>query len=205
MNASILLLPSQKKMLTTLLGDHSCLDEKESKDRDEILSFIHAHDDAHLRANKKGHLTGSALVLDRDNRVLLTHHRKLNRWLQLGGHGEGEWDPAEVAMREASEESGLSEIRFSELCPMHSSLGMRRPFDLDVHEIPARDSEPAHLHLDIRYVMETSESPDAILKTDESHSLKWFTLEDALTLDPDNSLRRALTSLRLKLLGPDTA
>ena len=79
-------------------------------------------------------------------RVLLLHHRKLDRWLQPGGHAEpGEADGEEVALREAREETGIAALRLHPDAP--------RPLDVDVHAIPARGSEPAHLHLDLRYVV----------------------------------------------------
>jgi len=89
-----------------------------------------------------GHVTGSVWLLNpAGTHVLLTHHRKLGRWLQLGGHSDGEADTLAAARREAEEESGLSVL-----------IADTRIFDLDVHEIPARGHEPAHLHYDVRFL-----------------------------------------------------
>ena len=87
--------------------------------------------------------------------MLLHHHRRLDRWLQLGGHDEGEHDPLQTALREAREESGLLD-----LTPLSAAI-----LDIDVHEIPAGRSEPAHLHHDVRYALQTS-TPDAIAQVD---------------------------------------
>ena len=85
------------------------------------------------RTCRPGHITAAAWILSADRRrSLLTHHRKLDRWLQLGGHADGQWHVEEVALREAREESGLT--RF-DIVPID---GVLMPFDVDVHEIPAR-------------------------------------------------------------------
>ncbi|MHC4830783.1 MAG: NUDIX hydrolase, partial [Planctomycetota bacterium] len=148
----------------------------------------------HLRSNPLGHLTGSAFVLDANHRVLLTHHRKLRRWLQLGGHGEGEWDPAAIARREGTEESGLTALRFHPACEVGPGA-IRRPFDIDVHPIPARGDEPEHLHLDVRYLLITEDTASTRCE-EESLDLRWFTLEEALELPVDHSLIRAFSALR---------
>ncbi len=92
-----------------------------------------------------GHVTASAFVLSPDGAAtLLTHHAKLDRWLQLGGHCDGIADTAFVALKEAYEESGLARLR----------LASDQVYDVDIHEIPARGADPAHLHYDIRYLMQ---------------------------------------------------
>jgi 8-oxo-dGTP pyrophosphatase MutT (NUDIX family) len=140
-----------------------------------------------LRAQAQGHLTGSGFVLDPDvGRVLLLHHAKLNRWLQPGGHGEGEFDPRRIALREIEEEAGLSA---SDLSPFPDE----RILDVDVHQIPARGVEPAHPHLDLRYGFVAHVGVEARL-SHESRALRWFPL-DSLPPDTDPGLRRAVRKL----------
>ncbi len=154
-------------------------DGEQARFRAEMLAFLDAHPDAHHRTCLAGHLTGAALVLDHAReRALLTHHRKLDRWLQLGGHCDGDANLAATALREASEESGIEGLRVDPA-----------PIDLDVHAIPARPGEPEHLHLDVRFVV--SAPPGAVETAgDESHALGWFTPEEVETLDTDDSVRR---------------
>ena len=142
--------------------------------------FALAHRDCFERSCVPGHFTGSAWLVDANGaRVLLTHHRKLNRWLQLGGHADGDPNLARVALREAEEESGLHDL---EVEP-----GI---FDLDRHEIPARANEPAHWHYDVRFVVHALGS-DAFTISDESHALAWREIADlAAGSSVDESVQR---------------
>ena len=148
--------------------------------REEMLAFLDAHpEDAHRRTQLAGHLTAAALVLDAAcERALLTHHRKLGRWLQLGGHLDGDANLAAGALREASEESGVVGLRL-----------LPDPIDLDVHPIPARPGEPEHLHLDVRFVAIAPPGAREVV-SDESHALGWFRPEELAGAGVDDSVRR---------------
>ena len=145
-----------------------------------MLAFIDAHpNDAHLRTLLEGHLTASALVVDAGfERALLTHHKKLNRWLQLGGHCDGDANLAAVALREAFEESGIEGLAV-----------LPSPIDLDIHPIPARASEPEHLHYDTRFLVVAPRGAREVL-SDESHELRWISQRELDALDTDESVRR---------------
>jgi 8-oxo-dGTP pyrophosphatase MutT (NUDIX family) len=147
--------------------------------------------DAASRERREGHLTGSAWLVDADGtRVLLTHHRKLDRWLQLGGHADGDADLARVALREAEEESGL-----------HDLVVEPAIFDLDRHAIPARGDEPGHWHYDVRFVVR-ARGDETFVVGDESHALAWrdiAALSDAA--DSDDSLRRMARKWRARQAG----
>ena len=177
-------------LIDAQLAAHVAADEKEARDVAFIRQFLRDHPlDAHLRAQPLGHLTGSGFVLDASRtRVLLLHHGKLHRWLQPGGHGEGELDPRLIALREIEEETGLTGLQ---------PLPDERILDVDVHLIPHRNtpgaSEPGHPHLDLRYGFLANASALARL-SDESTDLRWFPL-DALPDDADSSLRRAVRKL----------
>jgi 8-oxo-dGTP pyrophosphatase MutT (NUDIX family) len=170
------------------LDAHRAADDKEARDVAFIRAFLVRHpDDAHLRSQPEGHLTGSAFILDAAReRVLLLHHRKLGRWLQPGGHGEGEIDPREIALREIEEETGLTGTGLLP-CPDPRIL------DVDVHGIPARPGEPAHAHLDLRYgfVAGVGAAPRV---SSESRELRWFSV-DSLPPGCDGPLRRAVRKL----------
>ncbi len=140
-----------------------------------MLALIDAHPDCLLRTCRVGHVTASALVLSHDLQdCLLTHHKKLDRWLQLGGHVDGEGIPHLSALREAREESGMRDFAFF---PDPDASGAEPlPIDLDVHPIPARKDEPEHEHHDVRYLLVAAKGQEPSL-SDESNALRWFPLE----------------------------
>jgi 8-oxo-dGTP pyrophosphatase MutT (NUDIX family) len=116
-------------------------------------------------------------------RFLLTHHRKLGRWLQPGGHSDGDPDIAQVALREAREESGIAALTLATVD------GQAQPLDLDAHEIPARGDEPAHIHYDVRFLVVAPQ--DAIITASaESLALRWFPADHTLDVPHDESVAR---------------
>jgi 8-oxo-dGTP pyrophosphatase MutT (NUDIX family) len=176
--------------LAEALRRHVPADAKEAADLAEILAFLDRHPDPFDRRILEGHLTGSAVVLSASgDRVLLLHHRKLGRWLQPGGHAEpGEGNAEAVALREAREETGIQGLRLHPSAP--------RPLDVDVHPIPARGDEPAHQHLDLRYLVVAPGDGAPRLDSAEAQALRWFAWEELATLDLDPGLRRALRAAR---------
>jgi 8-oxo-dGTP pyrophosphatase MutT (NUDIX family) len=136
-----------------------------------VRRFVETTPDCLLRSHPPGHLTASAAVTGpaRD-RLLLIHHRKLERWLQPGGHADGDPDLLAVARREVREETGLSLLR-----PLSTA-----PFDLDVHLIPARPEVPAHLHYDVRFLFEADPEETPTPNHDEVHGWAWVELSRIL-------------------------
>lgn len=146
----------------------------------ETIRFVETHTDCLLRSQLSGHLTGSAWVLNAGRtRTLLTHHRKLEKWLQLGGHADGDADLLAVALREAGEESGLTRVT-----PVSPEI-----FDLDRHWIPERKTEPAHWHYDLRFMFEADET-EPLVVTHESKELAWVDVSSVTALNPEESMAR---------------
>lgn len=157
-----------------LLDRHQPYDEIEAQHTAKVREMAKQYPNILSRECKAAHITGSALVLDRKTgNILLHYHKQLNRWLQFGGHMDaGELDPADTALREAAEESGLTDLVFVD--------GNRQPVDIDVHPIPARGSEAEHLHLDFRYVLITHQADSVQVAEYESDTFAWFSIEDLL-------------------------
>jgi 8-oxo-dGTP pyrophosphatase MutT (NUDIX family) len=181
--------------LARSLSAHRPQDAREAADLLEIVQFVTRHRDPFDRHIAEGLLTGSALVVSSDGRrVLLLRHRKLQRWLQPGGHADpGERSGETVALREAREETGIVGLRLDPDAP--------RPLDVDVHEIPARGAEPPHLHLDLRYLVLAPLEAALVRSKEESEDLRWFAWRELAALKLDPGLRRALAKAR-KLLRP---
>jgi len=154
-------------------------DAEEAGDRDQIVAFVRRHERPFDRAIREGHLTGSAITVSADgSRVLLLHHRKLDRWLQPGGHADGDTDLARVALKEAEEETGVHAL------VLHAEL-----FDVDRHWIPEHKGVPAHWHYDVRYVVRAQD--EGYVVSDESHDLAWRPVAQlAGDPDADPSVRR---------------
>ncbi len=156
----------------------------------QIRALVTAHADCFDRTCRPGHVTASAWVTtpERD-RFLLVHHRKLNRWLQPGGHMDGHPDVAAAALREVLEETGLSDVRLAD------EAAEMTPLDLDVHIIPARFDaaraviEDAHEHHDVRVlVIATGDLSPQV--SEESHAVRWFTPEELLAVTDEESVLR---------------
>lgn len=153
---------------------------QESEVADSMVAFVESHEDCFERTQLLGHITGSAWVVNRKGtHVLLTHHRKLDQWFQLGGHADGQSEIIDVALREGVEESGIDD-----LCIESASI-----FDLDIHSIPANKKEPEHLHYDVRFVLRTVEN-EAFVVSEESHSLAWVAIEDLHRYTTEDSMLR---------------
>jgi 8-oxo-dGTP pyrophosphatase MutT (NUDIX family) len=176
--------------LHQILSRHEPSDEAEADDLARIRAFVALHDQPFDRAIEQGHLTASAIVLTRGGeRVLLLFHEKLRRWLQPGGHAEpGETQGEAIALREAREETGLGDLALHADAP--------RPLDVDVHDIPPRGDEPAHEHLDLRYLVIADPSAAIRPAEGETTRVRWFTWDELPALDLDHGLRRALTKAR---------
>jgi 8-oxo-dGTP pyrophosphatase MutT (NUDIX family) len=172
-------------------------DEEEARDRDRIIEFVLRHPNPFDRNIKEGHLTGSAIVVSADgSQVLLLHHRKLDRWLQPGGHADqGENTGEEVAVREAREETGIEGLR------LHPTAA--HPFDVDIHSIPARGNEPAHEHLDLRYLVTARRGASLSPQKEELLALRWIPWSAVEAVRPDPGLRRALRKTQALTMSSD--
>jgi 8-oxo-dGTP pyrophosphatase MutT (NUDIX family) len=181
-----------RRALLDMLDHYRHVFPDEGRVVDRICRLVEAHADCFERSCRPGHITGAAWVASADRRrFLLAHHRKLDRWLQLGGHADGHACVDEVALREAREESGLAAL---DILPVDGAF---IPFDLDVHEIPPRYDahgrlvEDAHEHYDIRFLV-IARSAEPPSPSDESHAVGWFTPEEIFELTDEESVLRML-------------
>jgi len=170
-----------QQFLLNRLTDFTSHNATRNEEARRITALVNSSPRAAYRDNfVPGHLTGSAWIVDpTTSKVLLLHHAKLNRWLQPGGHADGEYDLAAVALREAQEESGLTSL----------TLKDGAIFDLDIHTIPERGHEPAHLHFDVRFVV-IADSSEPPIVSHESHDVAWFDFTEISQITSDESVLR---------------
>ena len=167
-----------RDLLLSRLRDYALRYPRECTAVDQFNAFIGAHANCFERSCVPGHITGSAWLQDSTGqRALLTHHKKLDIWVQLGGHSDGDCNTLDVALREANEESGL------QVSPINLHI-----FDIDRHLIPARKREPEHFHYDVRFWLRAA--TDDFTVTQESHALRWLGADELESLTSEESVLR---------------
>lgn len=180
------------KTLSSLLSAYALRDAQTATLVSDFQSLLKDYGDrAFFRTQLPGHFTASTWLLSPTSQeVLLTHHRKLDMWVQLGGHCDGESDVTRVALKEAREESGIADIEL-----IDSQL-----FDIDKHKIPARPNESEHFHYDLRFLARASHYDFKV--SSESKSLKWFRFDDPFfNGNLDSSVRRMWLKWTKSLVG----
>jgi 8-oxo-dGTP pyrophosphatase MutT (NUDIX family) len=177
--------------LLELLYSHIPFNDAESCSVSRFISFVKSTHSCFERTNIDGHVTVSIWLLNSSlDKTLLTHHKKFNVWLQLGGHADGDFDVFRVGLKEAQEESGLKDIFFL----LNGSI-----FDVDVHEIPAHKDVPFHYHYDVRFLASTSQHESEIKISEESNDLQWFAYDDPCFPVSSHSLVRMHQKWRIFL------
>lgn len=181
-----------RQELIELVTEHEPFDRIEARHKETTLAFLKENRNCTSKTNLNGHITASAWILCPDKqRTLLTHHKKLDRWLQLGGHIESDSSVQLAALREAREESGIEALGFVE----------NTVFDIDVHNIPGNTDVPSHVHYDLRFLL-IAENANLII-SDESNDLRWIELNSVDKLVSDISIIRMVkkTAFQIDVLN----
>ncbi|MBC7410189.1 MAG: NUDIX hydrolase [Arcicella sp.] len=170
----------QRNSLLQSLENYQPSTQEETLFKGQMIDFVQENIACFERSLLIGHITGSAWIVDKSRQfTLLTHHRKLDKWFQTGGHCDGDSDVLNVAMKEALEETGLSNIQTIS-CNI---------FDIDIHEIPERKGVPKHLHHDVRFLLEADMNEPLIISS-ESSDLAWVELTNVVKLNNSESIMR---------------
>lgn len=184
-------MPFRNAELLAQLSAYQPAEEPENDHRLRMVNLLTTSAEPFSRGHfVPGHFTASCYIVDGEGRLLLHHHKRLGRWLQMGGHIDGDEAPHAAALREGREESGLGDLTIAG--------GVA---DLDIHAIPAGKGEPDHEHFDVRYVARTA-TPGAIaIDRAESNELAWFDLARAAELMPAAESHRVLRKIERLLAG----
>ncbi len=176
-----------RDQLLLQLNDYqpSCAEEQLAGKK--TILFVESNSDCFQRSNPAGHLTASAWIINQEQTsALLTRHRKLNIWIQCGGHADGATDLLIVAQKEASEETGLNSLE-----SLSTSI-----FDVDIHTIPTYQNIDEHLHYDVRFLL-FADVNKPLKRSSESHDLAWVELEEIETLNSSHSIARMVDKTKL--------
>ena len=149
--------------------------EQERRDKAVILRFLEENDDAFLRENLIAHMTASAWVVNpKRDRVLMVYHKIYDSWSWTGGHADGEEDLLAVALREVTEETGITHVR-----PVSKDIFSLETLTVDGHE-KRGEYVPSHLHLNLTYLLEADDTEALRVCEDENKGVAWFGLDEAL-------------------------
>jgi len=174
-----------KEELEKLLALYVPLNENEETMWHDVTAFLKSCKFPFGKLCATGHITASAWIVDhREQSVLLTHHAKLNKWFQLGGHTEIGETIYEAAMREATEESGIKHLQYVN----------RNIFDIDVHVIPEILGTPEHIHYDIRFLF-IADSHEPLIVSSESHDVKWIPIKEINNYTESESILRMVRKI----------
>jgi 8-oxo-dGTP pyrophosphatase MutT (NUDIX family) len=169
-----------RMQLLNLLQNYFPHDHEEQVSRQRMIQFIQENPLCFERSLEHGHMTASAWLLNQDgSKALLMHHAKLNIWVQLGGHCDGDSNVLGVALKEAQEESGIQTI-----VPVKTEI-----FDIDIHRIPENSREKAHDHYDVRFLLQVT-SDENFVQNSESKELRWIDKDEASFPTKSRSIMR---------------
>lgn len=165
-----------RALLINALNNYDTLFEEEKAFIPRFISLLTNFPNCYHRSLLTGHITASAWIIDGSGgSSLLVHHKKLNRWLQPGGHADGDENVVSAAWKEATEESGLISLKLFE----------ENIFDLDIHLIPMHRDIQAHYHYDIRFLF-IADREELYVVSDESNELRWVSMEQIGSMTDNN-------------------
>ena len=166
------------------------VNEQESKDKEIIIDFINKNEDVLTRENEVAHLTSSGFIVNKNrDKVLMIHHNIYNSWGWTGGHADGDSDLLEVAIKEAKEETGITNVR-----PIIDDICCIDILTVKGHIKKGKYVAP-HLHLSVAYVLEADEAEEVKVKEDENSGVKWVDIDKVLELTDEEHMKDVYSKL----------
>jgi len=166
------------------------VNEQESKDKEIIVDFINKNEDVLTRENEVAHLTSSGFIVNKNrDKVLMIHHNIYNSWGWTGGHADGDSDLLEVAIKEAKEETGITNVR-----PIIDDICCIDILTVKGHIKKGKYVAP-HLHLSVAYVLEADETEEVKVKEDENSGVKWVEIDKVLELTNEEHMKDVYSKL----------
>lgn len=180
--------------LSELLKAFTPQNEQEAADKAVFLEALDRYPDLYARSNLVLHLTASSWITNRaHDKVLMIYHNIYDSWAWTGGHADGDHDLLAVAVREAKEETGLSSV-----APLETGLFSIETLTVNPHHKRGQ-YVPAHLHLNVTFLLEADASEPLRSKPDENSAVAWFPLDDAVCACSEPWMRPVYEKLNAKL------
>lgn len=184
------------KINSKTLNEYIPFNEQEAADKDIMLKLLETDVDIFTRENKQAHFTASSwIVNETGNKVLMVYHNIYDSWSWSGGHADGEEDLLAVAIREAQEETGISDVK-----PAESNIFSIEIITVNGHEKKGK-YVPSHLHLNVTYLLRASETESLKIKPDENSGVKWFTFDEVLAASTEPWMIERVYRKLMKKLG----
>jgi 8-oxo-dGTP pyrophosphatase MutT (NUDIX family) len=177
-----------------LIKKYTPFNEQEKKDKEVILHCIETFDDVLTRNNQLAHITCSAFVVNKaKDKVLMVHHNIYNSWSWTGGHADGEEDLLAVALREITEETGVSNVR-----PLTKDI-----FSLDIIPVKGHCKKgryvSAHVHLSVSFLVEADDAQLLVVKEDENSGVKWVPIDEVCKYSNEPHMQKLYEKLIAKI------
>lgn len=170
--------------------------EQEAKDQELMLRYMDTFDNLLTRENEFAHFTASAWLVNKERtKVLMVYHNIYQSWSWVGGHADGEADLLHVALKEAMEETGLTNVQ-----PVSNEF-----YSIEILGVPAHMKKgrhvATHVHLNVTYLLEADEQNETFIKPDENSDIGWFELNKAIEVSTEPDMKVVYQKLNDKLKG----
>nr|WP_106782517.1 NUDIX hydrolase [Lysinibacillus timonensis] len=167
---------------------------QEEKDQEVILRYMDTFDNLLTRENEFAHFTASAWLVNQDHtKVLMVYHNIYNSWSWVGGHADGDANLLGVALKEAKEETGLTNVK-----PVIEDI-----YSIEILGVPAHEKRgkhvSTHVHINVTYLLEADENEFTIIKPDENSDIRWMTLDEAVEASTEPDMKVVYRKLNEKL------
>lgn len=178
-----------------LIKKYKPCNEQEEKDKELMLKYINTFDDVLTRNNEICHFTASNWIVNKDRtKVLMVYHNIYKSWAWTGGHADGDSDLIHVALKEANEETGLTNLKV-----ISDGIFSLQILTVDSH-IKRGKFVASHLHLDCCFLVEADENEKLRIKDDENSGVKWVDNNKAVELTNEVKMKPIYAKLNEKVL-----
>ena len=168
--------------------------EQEEKDKEIMLKYINTFDDVLTRNNEFGHFTASSWVVNKEKtKVLMIYHNIYKSWAWTGGHADGDSNLLQVALKEAREETGLTNLNV-----LSDGIYSLEIVTVDSH-MKRGKYVPSHLHLDCCFLLEADEGEAVRIKEDENSGVKWVDINSVIEITKEDKMKTIYQKLNEKI------